>query len=107
MFTSLSYLRFYSNNPACDCGITVKTLFGLYLKWCEPMRFNVNIGKCSVARLMKPASAAQKGGLSLALDRRRFPIRHQRVNTPLTAENEGRISRVSAHWVLDMLCGDI
>ena len=32
---------------------------------------------------------------------------HQRVNTPLTAENEGQISRVSAHWVLDMLCGDI
>ena len=31
----------------------------------------------------------------------------QRVNTPLTAENEGQISRVSAHWVLDMLCGDI
>ena len=31
----------------------------------------------------------------------------QRVNTPLTAENEGQISRVSAHWVLDMLYGDI
>ena len=30
----------------------------------------------------------------------------QRVNT-LTAENEGQISRVSAHWVLDMLYGDI
>ena len=32
---------------------------------------------------------------------------NQRVNTPLTTENEGQISRVSAHWVLDMLCGDI
>ena len=30
-----------------------------------------------------------------------------RVNTPLTAENEGQISQVSAHWVLDMLYGDI
>ena len=31
----------------------------------------------------------------------------QRVNTPLTAENEGQISRVSAHWVLNMPYGDI
>ena len=31
----------------------------------------------------------------------------QRVNTPLTAENEGQISRVSAHWVLNMHYGDI
>ena len=31
----------------------------------------------------------------------------QEVDTPLTAENEGQISRVSAHWVLDMLYGDI
>jgi hypothetical protein len=29
------------------------------------------------------------------------------VNTTLTAESEGQISRVSAHWVLDMLYGDI
>ena len=31
----------------------------------------------------------------------------QRVSTPLTAENEGQISRVSAHWVLNMPYGDI
>ena len=42
------------------------------------MRFNVNIGKCSVTRLVKPASATQKGKLSLALDRWRFPIRHRK-----------------------------
>ena len=42
------------------------------------MRVNVNIGKCSVTRLVKPASAAQKGKLSLALDRWRFPIRHRK-----------------------------
>ena len=31
----------------------------------------------------------------------------QRVNIPLTAEHEGKISQVSAHWVLDVLYGDI
>ena len=31
----------------------------------------------------------------------------RRVNTPLTTENEGQISRVSAHRVLDMRYGDI
>ena len=30
-----------------------------------------------------------------------------RVNTSSTTENEGQISRVSAHGVLDMLFGDI
>ena len=38
----------------------------------------MNIGKCSVTRLVKPASATQKGKLSLALDRWRFPIRHRK-----------------------------
>ena len=42
------------------------------------MGLNVNIGKCSVTRLVEPASAAQKGRLSLALDRWRFPIRHMK-----------------------------
>ena len=39
--------------------------------------------------------------------RPRMWIGTQRVNTPLTAENEGQISRVSAHWVLNMHYGDI
>ena len=34
-------------------------------------------------------------------------FRGSRGWTPSTAENEGQISRVSAHWVLDMLYGDI
>ena len=34
-------------------------------------------------------------------------VQSLRVDTPLAAENEGQISRVSAHWVLDMLYGDI
>ena len=55
----------------------MKLLFALYLEWCELMRLIVNIGKCSVTRLVKPASAIQKGELSLALDRWRFPIRHR------------------------------
>ena len=42
------------------------------------MRLDVNIGKCSVTRLVKPASATQKGKLSLAQDRWRFPIRHRK-----------------------------
>ena len=42
------------------------------------MRLNVNIGKCSMTRLVRPASASQKGKLSLALDRWRFPIRYRK-----------------------------
>jgi hypothetical protein len=56
----------------------MKLLFALYLEWCELMRLNVNIGKCSVTRLVKPASATQKSRLSLALDRWRFPIRYRK-----------------------------
>ena len=41
------------------------------------MRLSVNIGKCSITRLVKPDSATQKGKLSLALDRWRLPIRHR------------------------------
>ena len=30
----------------------------------------------------------------------------QRVNTPSTAENDGQVSQVSAHWVLNVPYGD-
>ena len=56
----------------------MKLLFAFYLEWCEHMRLSVNNGKCSVTGPVKPASAAQKGRLSLALDRWRFPIRHRK-----------------------------
>ena len=56
----------------------MKLLFALYLGWCELMGLNVNIGNCSVTRLVKPASATQKGKLSLALNRWRSPIKRRK-----------------------------
>ena len=39
-------------------------------------------------------------------DRTSTNLPPHRVNSPLTAEEEGQISRVSAHWALDILYGD-
>ena len=73
----------------------MESLFALYLEWCELMRLNVNIGKCSVTRLVKPASATQKGKLSLAIDRWRFPIkfRKKQETRELAAWNNNKGSR--------------
>ena len=58
-------LRRLDHFGPCSRG-GVKALFALYLEWCELMRINVNIGKCSVTRHVKPASATQKGRLSVS-----------------------------------------
>ena len=55
-----------------------------------------SFGHLRVAPLQGPRTTTGRvGGFSLL----------QRVNTPLAAESGGQISRVSAHWVLDVLCG--
>ena len=59
----------------------------------------------------KSCSQARLGTSDLRTDEEE-PRRNQtrskgRGEHPLTAENEGQILRVSAHWVLDMLCGDM
>ena len=52
----------------------MKALFGLYLEWCSMFRLNVKLAKCSVTRLKKVASGAQKQVCSLWMDRWRFKV---------------------------------